>query len=88
MVHQRSPERDTPRLVGEIETYWVPVDTQLLRLVGFSPDPPSATSLPGATTAGITLDVTVTGLRSGPGAGIGAKMFPMLSNAKGFLRLV
>jgi hypothetical protein len=88
MVHQNTSDLDVPSEVDQIVNFWTPVDIQLSHLVGFSPDAPSTTPLPGASTAGITLDVTVTNLDAGPGKGISALMFPLLSSTQGFLRLV
>ena len=81
-------ELDAPREVEKIVTSWVPVDKQLSRLIGFSPGIPSGTSLPGVTTAGITLDVSVTKVSTGPGNGVPARMFPLLSDTEGLVRLV
>lgn len=87
MVH-REARYDATREINEIVASWVPVDAELSQLIGLSPDLPSATSAPGCTTAGITLDVSVPHLTFGHGAGIAALMFPVLSGTKGVLRLV
>jgi hypothetical protein len=78
------------REVDRIVTPWIAVDSQLSRLIGLNPDAPSATSVSvtdGATT-GILLDITVPELTTGPGKGVAALMFPLLSNVRGLVRLV
>lgn len=77
-----------PRGVDKIASYWIPVDAQLSNLIGASPEALPVTPLPGVTSAGITLDVSVTNLLTGPGNGIAALMFPILSNVEGLVRLV
>lgn len=65
---------------GEVDrmvNYWIPIDNKLWCLLGHSP---------GA--QGITLDVSVTNVSTGPGNGIAALMFPVLSQIEGIVRLV
>jgi hypothetical protein len=79
---------DVSAEVDKLVTPWIAVDTQLGRLVGLNPDPPSATSATDGTTARILLDITVPDLTTGPGKGVAALMFPLLNDIKGLFRLV
>ena len=74
--------------VDRIATPWIAVDSQLSRLIGLNPDTPSTTSVPDGGTTGILLDITVPELTTGPGKGVAALMFPLLSSVKGSVRLV
>ena len=88
MVYPRASRREPPGEVDNIVTPWIAVDAQLSRLMGLSPDAPSETSMLGGTTGGISLDVSVTYVGKGTGNRAPALMFPLLSGASGFLRLV
>ena len=88
MAHPENSRLDIPTEIDKIVNSWIPVDSQLSHLMGPSPDLPSTTSVPGGTTAGITLDVSIPNIQTGPCKGVAALMFPMLSDTKGLLRLV
>ena len=88
MMYPGSPDRHTPREVDKLVASWAAVDAQLSRLIGFDPGSTSATSVTGGTTAGILLDISVPDLTMGPGEGVAALMFPLLSDIKGLVRLV
>ena len=79
---------DIPAEVDRIVTSWIAVDTQLSRLIGIDPDALSATPGTGGRIPGILLDISVPELTTGPGEGIAALMFPVLSGIKGLVRLV
>ena len=89
-MYPKGPGLRTPKEVDRLVAAWIPVDTQLSQLIGFSPDTPSAsaTSVRDNVTAGILLDITIPELTTGPGEGIAALMFPLLSDIKEFVRLV
>lgn len=76
------------RSIDEVVTPWIAVDTQLSRLMGLNPDALSATSAMDGTTTGILLDISIPELTTGPGKGVAALMFPLLSSVKGLVRLV
>ena len=88
MTYPDIRERGTSEKVDELATPWTAVDVQLSRLIGFSPDTLSATSVAGGMVAGVLLDISVPDLTTGPGKGVAALMFPLLSDMKGFVRLV
>jgi len=90
MMHPGDPGPRTSEEVDTLVAAWIPVDTQLSRLIGFSPGAPSTsvTSVEDNATAGILLDITVPELTTGPGEGVAALMFPLLSDIKGLVRLV
>lgn len=77
MMYQNEPWIDAPSELDRIVNSWIPVDAQLSHLMGLGADAP-----------GITLDVSVPYLSTGPGSGIASLMFPLLSGTKGLLRLV
>lgn len=88
MIHLREDlPFEVPQEVDRMVTSWIPVDAQLWQFIGPSPEAASAKSLPGVTAAGITLDVRVMSVDTGPGSGIAALAFPLLSCAEGALRL-
>ena len=76
------------RQMDGIVTPWITVDSQLSRLVGLNPDTPPAISVTDGATTGITPDITVPEVITGPGKGIAALMFPLLSSVKDLVRLV
>jgi len=86
MVYPDASGRHDFKDVDKLVAPWVPVDTQLSRLVGFSPE--TSASVTDGTTAGILLDITVPKMPAGLGKGIAALMFPLLSDIKGLVRLV
>jgi len=86
MMYPEDSGLHTSKDIDGLVASWVPVDTQLSRLVGFSPD--SAASVTDGTTAGILLDITIPELTTGPGKGVAALLFPRLSDIKGLVRLV
>jgi len=88
MMHPRSPRPSVPDEVDRLTTPWIAVDAQLSALIGFNPDAPSATSVTDGKTMGIVLDISIPELTTGPGKGIAALMFPLLSGIKGLIRLV
>jgi len=76
-----------PGQVDKVVTSWIAVDTHLSRLIGLGPDTP-VTSVADVMTTGIALDISVPYLTKGPGRGVAALMFPLLSGVKGLVRLV
>ena len=88
MTHPEPSGLDVPGEVDKLTTPWIPVDAQLSALIGFDPDAPSTTSFTDGKTTGLLLDVTVPELTTGPGKGVAALMFPLLSSIKGLVRLV
>ena len=87
-MHPQTPGPRTSEEVDRLAAAWIPVDTQLSRLMVSSPDTPSAKSVKDGTSTGILLDVTVPDLAAGPGVGIAALMFPLLRDVEGLVRLV
>ena len=61
--------------VEKIINWWIPVDAQLSQAIS-----PDVSHIPCGTTTGITFDVSVTDVLAGPGEGIAASMFPLLTN--------
>ena len=89
MMYPKDPGPHTSEEVDELVAAWIPIDTQLSRLIGFSPDTlsASATSAKDNTTGGILLDITIPEVATGPGEGVAALMLPLLSDIKGLVRL-
>lgn len=88
MSNPGTPEPYNLEKVDKLIASWTAIDTQLSRLIGFDPDAPSVMTVTDDATAGISLDISVPDLSAGPGKGVAALMFPLLSDIKGLVRLV
>ena len=88
MSNPGTPEPYNLEKIDKLIASWTAVDTQLSQLIGFDLDAPSVMTVTDDATAGISFDISVPDLTAGPGKGIAALMFPLLSDIKGLVRLV